>query len=73
MSKQLYVALTPNGMYLKEYIASTHTGYRTYYKPTSLNEADALLAHLWQRSKAPAHVLVPVTVSRIVTIVPEAT
>lgn len=71
MSEQLYVALTPDGMYLKEYTVSTHAGYRKYYEHTSLNAADALPAHFWRRSKAPAHVLVPVNVSRIVTIITE--
>lgn len=69
MSEQLYVALTPDGMYLKEYTLSTHAGYKKYYEHTSLNAADALPAHFWQRSKAPAHV--PVSVSRIVTITTE--
>lgn len=51
MSEQLYVALTPDGMYLKEYTASTHAGYRKYYEPTSLNAADALPAYFGEGLK----------------------
>lgn len=69
--EQLYVALISDGLYLKQHIAETHGGTRVRFDSVSLNQADALPKRSWHRSKAPKHILVPVTVSRIVTIITE--
>ena len=71
MREQLYVALTADGAYLKQHVVETHGGTKVRFESVSLNQADALPKHFWCRLKAPTRILVPVTVSRIVTIVTE--
>lgn len=68
MSEQLYVALTEDGTYLKKVVVKSIAGTRTKYENVSLTAADALPKHLWTRCDC-KFILVPATVSRIVTIV----